>query len=297
MDVAEPISVWGYPNYIFNQTAADVESTAVAMFGIRVAAEQGVLPAETWRPKGEDGRALTTPRRAVDVLGRVLSAVCARQNPDGSWGEMNVHQPVTHFDKLGAVPGLPADADSFKELDSPSTQTSTAQAYSVLANLARIPGGPGLASHGEKVAAGAAALGAALDGGLSDVEGGHVAPYDFCFAAHTPSGMGDAAHDVKAWNRVGTFLLDSQNEDGSWGGKPSVQTMLPSSFRARMAVLPTLRSRASGRAVALSDAHVPVSDRDGKHAGDLRKRYGFDTRVISTAYALLILTSGPGGDG
>jgi hypothetical protein len=223
-----------------------------------------------------------------------LAAMARNQNQDGSWSEMNVLQPVRTFDKFEAIEGVPPDLRSFVDLASPTTRTSTAQAYSVLSSLAKIYGVRYLGTYARNVVAGNGAVQKALEEPIGDAEGGLVAPYDFCFALRDPPDLGAPEYEIVAWPAVSDFLLRDQNADGSWG--PRKQTMdifAPSSFRERMAALPARMEKGTATGVERSAAHVlyKPDDPDGRKA--LLSRYGFNPRITATAHALLFLASHP----
>jgi len=294
MGLYHPLQIAGYPQYPYNQTSADIGSTAVALFALRVASEHELLPEETWRPKVDRGRHLLRPQRTRDILSRTLTAIARNQDQDGSWSEMNVLQPVRAFDKFEAIEGVPPDLRSFVDLASPTTRTSTAQAYSVLSSLAKIYDVRYLTTYARNVVAGNGVVREALEEPIGDAKGGLVAPYEYCFALLDPPDLGNPECVIDAWPDVSDFLVRDQNEDGSWGPrKPPIDIFIPSSFRERMAALPARVEKRKRTGVERSAAHVwyKLDDPHGKQV--LLNRYGFNPRITATAHALLYLASDP----
>jgi hypothetical protein len=118
-----PVVYRGMPYNIYREAVADMECTAVAMFALRQAAENGYLPKETLRPEIEPettlrragatdkprGRPVMPPEETEKILARAVAAITARQRPDGTWNEGVAQQPITTFDALGL--GDPAKKD------------------------------------------------------------------------------------------------------------------------------------------------------------------------------------------
>lgn len=291
--IANPILVPRYPNYIVNQTSADMESTAVALFGIRVAIEKKLLPKETWRPNDDKGKPIVPVKTSGEVLGNAFSAIVKAQRREG-WDELNMHQPVDDFDAMKGLAGVPADKAAFKPLASPLTETSTAQGYSVFTCYGKAYGMPGLGTIARNVVAGNAAVKGALDAGFKTVKGGQAAPYDFCFFLSEVPDLGKPEYDLCSRERIAEFLIDKQNKDGSWGGKPGSKQLLPSSLRERISALPARYVPGKGiDACNLSAPHVPAGLEAEKANSTLSRLYGFQPTVLATSYALLSLAEPP----
>lgn len=291
--IANPINVPGYPSYIVNQTAVDMESTAIAMFGLRVAIEKKLLPKETWRPNDDKGMPLVPPKTAEAVLRTALTAIVNMQRKEG-WSELNMHQPVRDFDSMKGLSGIPADPASFKPLASPFTETSTAQGYSVFTCYERAYGMRGLGAFARNIVAGNAVVKSALDAGFKTVKGGQVAPYDFCFFLSEVPDLGKPEYDLRAHERISEFLVEKQNKDGSWGGNPAKRNLLPSSLRERIASLPARYGIPAGvTPCELSIAHVPFGNDAEKKNMTISRLYGFNMKIVATSYALLSLVEPP----
>ncbi len=299
--IHNPISVAGYPHHIYSQTACDIESTALAMFALRMAAEKKLMPKETWSPKVERGWHLVRPERASDILRRAFVAMTRNQNRDGGgWSEMNATQPVKAFDKMEGIAGVPANLRSFKSLASPTTQTSTAQGYSVFSSLAGIYGTRYLSTAARNVVAGNKAVQKGLTLDLNEVKGGIVPPYDYCFALMNPPDLGKKEYDIDSWPAVSEFLVSKQNNDGSWGkasGRRKPDVFIPSSVRERMVALPArLKNGKWDDDVKQSDAHVLTTLDETRGRAEAVARYSFNPQITSTAYALIYLASPPAAE-
>lgn len=280
-----------YPEYIHNQASADMDSTAIAMFGLRVAAERELLPAETWSPESAPGRPLVPPRKTVEALRETVSTLARAQRREG-WSELNLIQPVSVFDDVPGITGVPIEASPFPSLSSPLTGTSTVQGYSVYSSFGKMAGLRGLAPWGRYVVAGNAAVKSLLDAGLEELGGGVVPPFEACFFLSDPVDLGKAETQLGEWPVIAEFLLARQNDDGSWGESKRVHT-LPSSLRERMETLPVVHYYHPPSASDLGRPHVYFNLEEEKHHV-IRKDFLCPGRLLRTCYALLALSAEPG---
>jgi len=165
-----PVVYGGMPYNIYRETFADMECTAIALFAIRQAAENGYLPKETLRPETEKApttkrpgsmgkprsQPILPPEETDKILARAVAAITARQRPDGTWDEGIAHQPINAFDALGLggsvknenggsehkkSPGIPdkkgpgiPDKKDLWQLTSSQTLFTSAQGYAGLLN-------------------------------------------------------------------------------------------------------------------------------------------------------------------
>lgn len=218
-DIEATIEVSGLPQYPYNQVAADMENTAMALFGLTAAAANGALPAETARPKMKDIR-LPAGLNSAQVLLRTASVLTRAQRTDGSFTELNLHQPHAEFAASAKViPGIPAAAASFVPLDSKTTFTSSAQGYASLLYLRRILGASA-APLAKSVAAAETFLKGRLaelaPAGFAEENGGQVAPYDALFALHLAHSFSPGSLTPETWKQTVEFIEGSQAADGSW---------------------------------------------------------------------------------
>jgi hypothetical protein len=218
-DFGTAIEVSGLPQYPYNQVTADMENTAMALFGLAVAAANGAVPNQTVPPKMKDLN-LPAGRNSAQVLLRTASILTRTQRTDGSFSELNVHLPHGEFAASSKViPGIPALAASFVPLDSKTTFTSSAQGYASLLYLRRI-----FAASAVPLAKSIAAAETFLKGrlaelapaGFAEKDGGQVAPYDALFALHVAHSFSPGSLALETWRKTVEFIAGSQAGDGSW---------------------------------------------------------------------------------
>jgi len=147
---AAPITVAGWPVFLFNQTTADLDCTLAALHGLAAAARAGCLPEATSRPGDGSKRAaaasaaarprsgqqqstpLPPPEKLSAVLARAANALAKAQRPDGRWTECNVFEPIHDFDTLKGFLPVPVDSKSLPLLPSPVTWASASAGLSAL---------------------------------------------------------------------------------------------------------------------------------------------------------------------
>lgn len=293
-DATPPLIVCGLPDYIFNQTSADMDSTALALFALREVARARRMPEETWRPSMEGVRAAPPAERADAVLARTAHALARLQQPDGGWTASNLHQPVTVFERFGKmIPGIPVDPKSFKPLPSPQTLLSSLEGFSALVDTARIVGfakvlgrfQPALTAGMARARAAASAL---PDARPETLAGGLVPPFDACFHAGAAGLMpGSLLQEGQAAEtRMRFDVVSRQQKDGSWtspGGKSVLLT--PSSMRARLETLDRAESKNKTKVMNRSVAHV----RGNWWGAGWQSAYVADAPALATSYALAFL--------
>jgi hypothetical protein len=292
MGVADPIALPWLPSWIFNQRSADMESTAIAMFGLRVAAEEELMPEESWRPLDERRQPLAPPSRARDVLKRAVMTMSRSLQREG-WSELNQHQPVKDFDKIKGIYGVPGDERSFKPLASPLTGLSTVQGYAVFSYYAAINGLDGIRPYARQVVMGNGCVKSVLDAGIEKAEQSGEPACDLCFFVSETPDLGKPEFDLNAWVTISEYLAQRQNGDGSWGRRQGGQA-LPSSLRERRRVLPAMfgPKRLNPDAEQLwSQAHVDINAETPNPI--IKANYVYNPTVVRTAYALLALAAEP----
>ncbi len=301
-DVIPSIEIFTYPEYIFNQATADIESTALALYALRVAQRHQTLPAETPAPVGPESKPLVRAEPIGTVINRALQTLARAQGPEGSWPACNAHQPVNYFDGIQGLPGLPVQPRSFKPLEQPVTLTSMAQGYGALVQAGTMMGlrqlgvdrmGPfipvlkaGDAAARQKVKASAG------EDFKGEGVGGRVPPYDaLAFLGGLPA-INDDAEDID--KIVQAWLVDHQNGDGSWvsDGSPP-HFFLPANFTAQEKVYPRLPKEMG--ALDMTQATVFIQAAEG-HYNHL-KNQSFSFRKgpeLATCLALLYLINTAG---
>lgn len=299
-----PIEIWGPPEYIYNQTTADLESTTLAMFGLRIAKDAKLLPMETSPPMttGRFPRPIYPPRKTADILREAVRAITRLQMRNGAWNAANFHAPVTDLEDIANISGIPPDERAFEPLDSPANCSTIAYGYGGLVSAVEIFGEDALAPFAGNMHFGNVALKHCVEGTakgeLGPLEGRALYPYEMFFHARRelPVREEDAAPGVVEFGTH--YLLGDQNKDGSWGGKPRAFYFFPTSLEARIAAGLPAASEHPHDAFDLTKPHVPF-DPEGKrgrhHAGQRRALHA----PIATSYAMLFLvqqTDTPAGD-
>lgn len=287
------IQVAGLPHYIFNQTTADIECTALAVFALREAADAKRLPRETWRPKMVGAAGVPRPEQADAILARTANALRTLQLRTGDWNACNRHQPVTSFNTMARmVPGLPVDPKTFVPLPSPQTPLSTLQGFSALVEIGRIVGfekalGRFGASFGAGLVAARRQLAALPNRTVKDVVGGRVDPSEaYFFATAACDAPGTLKRELNDdWARMAFELVSTQFTNGAWQARGSV-FMIPTSMKARMEVLPKRDPANPTKIMNRAAAHVLYNWQA------IGQAYLGNRPVLATCHALLFLTSG-----
>jgi hypothetical protein len=302
------ICVWGVPDYIFNQTSADIESTALVLFALREVSRAGRMPDQTWRP--EAGRTSGTsvgpqaargvnqasvpPESAEPVMARAAKAIAQLQKPDGNWTESSMHQPVHAFDGLGKqVAGVPVKDGSFKPLPSAQTPFSSLCGYSALADVAGIVGYAKVqASFPPQFAAGAVQAGtrarALPDCRPEAMLGGFSPPFDAYFFADSALVDPGTSRLVSsnAVRRMVADVVSRLGKDGAWGAVDGTErtSLIFASTRARMATLDVMDRGKGAIVMDRSVAHIRANWGAAPHRT-------VQADVLATSYALAFLAN------
>lgn len=215
----------GLPYYIYNQTLADMESTALALFAIREAADNKCLPDTIAKPTGAQSKTLIAQEKTSAVLARAAAAIAALQKKDGTWDESNIHQPLTAFLSLGLPP---LETTKTFQLNSPTTMVSVVQAYSAFLDIGGVVGQDKIAGKYKSVLDNGAQ--AALNSlqtfadkpSMKNNAGRLTPPYDL-YAKAAPIRQTPAGSDRRdLLLRLTFFLVNQQRDDGSWRNPVSV---------------------------------------------------------------------------
>lgn len=160
--MTEKVQFGGATEFFYNQRAADMESTWVALFALSECAAANRLPKESLRPEmppsyssvtkiGETARpqptvksqltaATAPPENAIAVLARAANALVTLLGDNPAWSETNIHQPVHDFDAFDKYLSVPVVEDSFMPLNSPVTPVSAMQGVAALDAIGRVVG-------------------------------------------------------------------------------------------------------------------------------------------------------------
>ncbi|MCG3149037.1 MAG: hypothetical protein PCFJNLEI_02489 [Verrucomicrobiae bacterium] len=223
-----------FPYIIQNQISADLQSTALALYALRIAFENGRLPLKTWRP--ETPRPVNTPaapssdfpppREARDVIALAARALTAARPTDGQWPELNFHQPVTDYAWLKSITQV--NPTEFPKLPQPVTLVSICNGTAALANIQIIQTGKAVPTPLES---------ATCRPLFQDLQAGKLIltnflsrlPYDAllqCTAPRTKTGK-TVRTDFTDWNAMANWLIQQQTASGEWG-RTKGQVFMPS---------------------------------------------------------------------
>jgi len=299
----------GVRSFLYNQAAADLESTAVALLGLAAAAEHGRLPAQSLRPEPPKvglGRPTTAnpplavaapPESALATLARAANALAARRAKDGRWNEANVHQPVTDFDTFQNLLPVPADAKSFIALESPVTPASVAQGAAAFTAIGRAVGRQQFSADLRQVHdAGRATASQELAGWVATRrptgnQPAQLSPADYLTLPPVAELLGHTNLTGIVADELIRWLVLAGETNGCW--RPSnLGFYVSTSSRARLAALKTLKGQviiSSVDPVELQKAHIWVTNAGpGDPNGSPIAR---DAEGYATALVLLCLTS------
>jgi hypothetical protein len=130
------IDVPGWPVNVYRELTADLESTALAAYALRIVTTRAKLPAPVEYPRGVSFCRSFSVRNAVAAA---LHAVAAAQHSDGSWDEMTVWQTVDEFRNGGMAQFGPPVAVP-EALPAGRPPIATAQACNALEDLLLVLG-------------------------------------------------------------------------------------------------------------------------------------------------------------
>ena len=240
------------PYVVQTQISADLESTALALFALRVAFENGRLPMKTWRPDPPKSASPATapdfpaPREAREILALATKAITAARTKDGLWPEVNLHQSVTNFAWLKSVPQIKPEL--FPKLRQPVTLASTINGAAALANIQMLqtgaPGPTALENPACRPLVQDLLLGKPL-AGSNEVQ---RAPFDVLLQTtglHNNRGK-SLRREFALWNEVADWLTGKLNPTGGWGRATKYVFMPGTSLAALHAVLPPIEPKDMG---------------------------------------------------
>jgi hypothetical protein len=294
------IVIPGLPMYIYNQTLADIESTALATYALREAWANGCLPTETSRPELPKARTakerLLLPGEAVNsILARCAAGITTYQKKEeGNWDECNIHQPIQSFNALG-LPSV--EPNTLLTLPSQQSLVSSANGYAALVDMAQVVGlSTVFRKYGDSVVKGRksciAAVEQFLDNKTGDTPVGRLAvPYDFIFRAggveRRYGGIMEDRRDL--WNRLAYRLVKMQNSIGTWSKGMSFTS--PSSAWWQYRDMRARQAHEAAQAKLPEKSRVPYNPAawQNVYRGPL---YSSRNDIVATAYAVLFLAEG-----
>lgn len=251
--MTEKVQFGGATEYYYNQRAADMESTWVALLALSECAAANRMPKESLRPEmppsfssqtkiGETPRPQPTvksqlnattvpPENAIAVLARAANALATLLGDAPAWSEGNIHQPVHDFDTFDKYLSVPVVADSFPPLNSPVTPVSAVQGVAALDAISRIVGAEKMAKFLPKYEAGVRGRATLLAQHLPTLwkkqnqkpAAGITRPelFDLLLASSRPLAL-PVPDDTDIRGTMGLFtrmVILAADADGSWGSR------------------------------------------------------------------------------
>lgn len=241
-DMESGIRLPGLFDYIYNQRTADLDSTAVALYALRQAAENGTLPEKLWRPDSSK----IEPEKPSKLLSACMDKLAKKLVEKRDWDEMNHYQAVKDFNKIRTFPGLPRADVPFPQPASGTSLLTTMQGFSSMAGAAHVAQSDALSSkyrkHMEK---GSTLFRASAEKLLKNTtpEDSKFLPYPIYQHYFYLSGitMGDKPNKEDRrdlWHPLASKLLSLRSDKGSWEHTgPGRRFHFPTSLIARLAVM------------------------------------------------------------
>lgn len=297
----EPIRVRRPPEYLFNQLSADLESTWLALYAIRIARDHGLvaarLPEIPQTPRDPRSR---TPAPHVQplpgpaqILQEASAAIVRHAHGSGAFPEINLHQPVRVFDDLSFLPGVPLPRDiSFPELPSPVTLSATAQGFSALTQIGRVLGMSALAPQAQGMARAKLLLDSEFErGSLQDparIGESGLGVFSLGLAL-LDSGPPIPGADRALRAELLRSLLAQQRPDGLWNAHSSSLAPVPTVTLQRIQTLPLLHRDPRAFDHARAFAPFPLESEPNRQRARQLERFGYAQPVLTTAIAVLLL--------
>jgi len=302
-DGAPPITVQGLPYSFYSQTFADLETTAYAIFALREAKRNGVLPERSWRPRGKTARLTIASVKASFVLEQAVAALARAQKTDGSWNEHNVHQVRNEFDDrdCGRLP-----PELLLKLSSRGSPTTTAQGFTAIRDAITAADAKGrltVDSYRTELERGSIAVRRRLDDllratAIPSAEEKSVAPWNTFFSLRDIQRALDGMElvDIDLWQRLARHVISHQNDDGSWGpGRPPRQGQTVAPHPQASTALLAWRRQFTAKRAGLSGSQQRKLDYAAIDAVRAQAWLGSDyggLRSVATAFALMFLCEG-----
>jgi len=226
----------GWPYNLYQETLGDLQSTAVAVFALRVAHEQDRLPDEVTfeHLRTVDGKPMMAPIKPQRILKDTLATLADAQDAQGRWDEMIVWEETGPLAPLiESIKGKPRVAPG--ELPSLQTPISQAQGVAAMEDLLAILGDDFRKRYADKLSAGREQLLATIEDVLatandapkpsaSSIEvyrefapraGGLSEPFDCLFWMRLHGDEEDEAVQ-RLSGRMLNYLIAHQQADGPW---------------------------------------------------------------------------------
>ncbi len=283
--------------YVLNQQSADMESTWLALHALRIARERNLIPRQLPSPPApistvrRGAAAPVPPPSPREMLFQTAQTLGRAAHESGAFPEINHHQPVTAFDEMEGLPGVPIGDAVFPRLPSPGTLTSTAQGFSALVQFGRIMGMGALRRQAPAMVRAKQALDDRIDAvvaGDHELVGGSGLGILNLYLAFLDPGPEIAAAPRNLRAEAAEHLITLQRDDGSIRPLPEQDFLAPTVWRQRIEKLERVP-----RAWTQFDYARPFTNfPDGDRSRDRDRYFSRYTRVqpvLTTAAALLVL--------
>jgi len=156
------------PEYPFHTRTADLESTWIALMALRAAADQDLIALPKVDPVMARGLQRPPAPNPQQVMVRAGAGITRHQHSSGAFHEMNFHAPVTSFDQVPGIRGVPLAADAqYPELESPVTLISTAQGLACLSIIGDVLGPSAYRQYGRSMLGAKKVLDSKIEEGLA----------------------------------------------------------------------------------------------------------------------------------
>lgn len=288
------------PEYVINQQTADMESTWLALYAIRIARDRNLVPGQLPQaparlPGNRRAVAPSPPPSPRDVLHLASQALGRAAHGSGAFSELNRHQPVRAFDEMTALPGVPLSHDvRFPELPSPNTLTATAQGFSALVQIGRIMGMGAVREQAPVMVRAKRLLDDRLDsvmeGDHSIVGGSGMGILNLYLALLDP-GPEIAAAPRRLREEAVAHLIRLQNErdDGSLRPLADQDFLAATVWRHRISALPRIPRAWTQFDYTQPFTNFPPGENSDADRSRFFSRFGRVQPRLTTAVGLLIL--------
>lgn len=140
------------PQYPFQTQTADLESTWLALFAIRAAAEKDLIPLPKREPVMAGGLRKPPTPNPKQVMVRAGAGITKHQHSSGAFPEMNFHTTVSAFDSVPGIRGVPMRKGlQLPRLENPVTLISTAQGLAGLSIIGDVLGPSAYRQYGRSM--------------------------------------------------------------------------------------------------------------------------------------------------
>ncbi len=285
------LHVDGWPYSLYQETMADLQSTALAVFALRVVHDEGKLQPQYKFEHLRSVRGTPLVQRPVKtetVLEQTLKTLSAAEDTAGQWNEMIHWEETEEFLRLqdrfkGPPVTIPATVESKK------TPISNAYAVAAIEDLLQILGDDQEPQYSRQATAARETLGSNIEAALAEPElpkdvagriefcraftpvaGGILEPFDYFYQLRlNPQLLSAESPRGKAYGVLIDYLTSKQGKDGFWDA--------PSGRYDYHCVSPAVRELAKHRLKVLIDTW---------QAQGIKRRVNHNDRYVFIHYIL-----------